>query len=94
MQHVEMHATHAKTPQLNAVKRHRPVNALNQEARERLELEEMKKRQFKAHPIDDKIFKAPVLPQKKECKATKVEPFRLTEAKKEVRRLFGGGGGF
>lgn len=42
--------------------------------------------QFKAHPVDTKVFSVPSLPVKKELKVTKVEPFRLTEpSKKEVR---------
>lgn len=41
--------------------------------------------QFKAHGIDERVFKPPVLPMKKESKPTKIEPFHLTEShKKEV----------
>ena len=44
--------------------------------------------QFKAHPIDEKVFKAPALPLKKETKPTKFEPFKLSEShKKEVKLL-------
>lgn len=41
--------------------------------------------QFKAHGVDDKVFKPPVLPAKKGVKSTIIEPFHLTEShKKEV----------
>lgn len=85
-----MRCTEALTPQLMAVKRHRPVHALSREDKEKCELEEMKKSQFKAHGLDARVFKPPVLPAKKEGKPTKIEPFHLTEShKKEVLKYFG-----
>jgi len=80
---VELHCTEAHTPKLTTFKRHRPVNAISREAREIREVEEMKKNQFKAHPVDTKVFSVPSLPVKKELKVTKVEPFRLTEPSKK-----------
>ena len=38
-----MRSTEAHTPQLMAVKRHRPVHALSREEKEKKELEDMKK---------------------------------------------------
>ncbi|EFX86820.1 hypothetical protein DAPPUDRAFT_312758 [Daphnia pulex] len=83
VERVEMRTTEAHTPQLMAAKRHRPVHALSREEKERNELEEMKKSQFKAHGVDEKVFKTPILPVKKEVKCTKVEPFHLTESHKK-----------
>jgi len=80
---VEMHCTEAHTPQLSTLKRHRPVHAISQQVREQREIEEMKKNQFKANPMDHKIFTAPKLPAKKESKVTKIEPFRLSESVKK-----------
>lgn len=40
---MELQRTEAHTPQLTAVKRHRPVHVLSREAREQCEIEEMKK---------------------------------------------------
>lgn len=83
VERVEMRSTEAHTPQLMAAKRHRPVHVLSREEKEQNELEEMKKSQFKAHGVDEKVFKPPVLPAKKGVKTTTIEPFHLTEYHKK-----------
>ncbi|XP_052819301.1 targeting protein for Xklp2-like isoform X2 [Mya arenaria] len=48
-----------KTPQFETRTRSRPVTAPSREDEERQELEEMHKHQFKAHPMNQRIFKNP-----------------------------------
>lgn len=75
--------TEAHTPHLTAVKRHRTVHAVSREVKEQKEFEEMKKNQFKAHGVDNKVFQPPKLPAKKELKGTTVEPFHLSVSHKK-----------
>ncbi|CAL1546064.1 unnamed protein product [Lymnaea stagnalis] len=48
-----------KTPELSTRGRSRPNYALSQEEKEKLEFEEHQKQQFKAHPVNQKIFQVP-----------------------------------
>lgn len=48
--------TIAKTPSLQTRSRSRPVTVLSQSEREQLEIEEAKKHQFHAHPVNTKIL--------------------------------------
>ncbi|XP_059167831.1 targeting protein for Xklp2-like isoform X2 [Physella acuta] len=48
-----------KTPNLTTRGRSRPVHALTTEEKEMLEFDEHQKQQFKAHPVNHKIFEVP-----------------------------------
>ncbi|KAF3427230.1 hypothetical protein E2986_07424 [Frieseomelitta varia] len=75
--------TYPVSPALRCKQRIRTANALNQQEREKLELENMKKRQIKANPVPVNILKGPTLLKKVPKKpATITEEFHLTQSKK------------
>nr|XP_034190195.1 targeting protein for Xklp2-like isoform X1 [Osmia lignaria]XP_034190196.1 targeting protein for Xklp2-like isoform X1 [Osmia lignaria] len=74
--------THPVSPTLRSKKRTRPITILNQQEREKLELEEMKKHQIKANPVPINILKGPCVLKKVPKKpATVTEEFRLTKTR-------------
>lgn len=80
------HSVVPKTPNLTTKFRSRPSYFPNEKEREDQELEEIKKHQIKAHPINEKILKGPCLNLKKVIEKkpqTVPEPFHLTEVKKK-----------
>ncbi|BFZ19453.1 hypothetical protein BsWGS_22492 [Bradybaena similaris] len=66
-----------KTPNLTTRGRSRPVHALSREEKEQMEFEEHQKQQFKAHPVNPKVFDAPKVPTVASKPATVVEEFNL-----------------
>ncbi|KAK7483069.1 hypothetical protein BaRGS_00025732 [Batillaria attramentaria] len=72
--------TIAHTPNLQSRGRHRPVTALSQREIEEREVEEMKKNQFKAHPVNSKILSNPNTGVKKVASKppTQPEEFQLS----------------
>ncbi|GAB1607323.1 targeting protein for Xklp2-like isoform X1 [Argonauta hians] len=74
--------TIAISPEFNCKGRSRPVKALSQKEKEELELEEIKKNQFKAREVNHKIFLAPSgvkeVPKKE---PTIIKPFNMPGAK-------------
>lgn len=75
-----------KTPNLTTKYRSRPVHFPNEKEREEMELEEIKKHQIKAYPLNEKILKGPCLNLKtviEKKPKTVPEPFQLTEVKKK-----------
>ncbi|KOX75583.1 hypothetical protein WN51_12772 [Melipona quadrifasciata] len=75
--------TYPVSPALRCKQRKRTTNTLNQQEREKLELENMKKHQIKANPVPVNILKGPTLLKKVPKKpATITEEFHLTESKK------------
>ncbi|XP_054260887.1 targeting protein for Xklp2 [Macrosteles quadrilineatus] len=79
--------TIALTPKLMTLQRSRPVEAPSLEQREQMELEEMKKHQIKAHPMNEKIFMPPKLPPKPEKSKTEPAPFNLTQVPKKMTQI-------
>lgn len=68
------------SPPLRSKRRARAPTILNQQEREKLELEEMKKHQIKANPVPANILKAPCVLKKVAKKPpTVTEEFRLTQ---------------
>ncbi|XP_046683075.1 targeting protein for Xklp2-like isoform X1 [Homalodisca vitripennis] len=76
--------TIAMTPKLLTSKRSRPVDLPSQEAREEMELLEMKKHQVKAMPLNDKVLQPPKPIQKSEKATTVPDPFNLTQVFKKA----------
>ena len=75
--------TYPISPALRCKQRTRITNILNQQEREKLELENMKKHQIKANPVPVNILKAPTLLKKVPKKPpTITEEFHLTQSKK------------
>lgn len=75
--------TYPVSPALRCKQRKRTTNTLNQQEREKLELENMKKHEIKANPVPVNILKGPTLLKKVLKKpATITEEFHLTESKK------------
>ncbi|XP_012138747.2 targeting protein for Xklp2-A [Megachile rotundata] len=75
--------THPISPPLRSKRRARAPTILNQQERENLELEEMKKHQIKANPVPVNILKAPCVLKKVAKKPpTVTEEFRLTQNRK------------
>lgn len=74
--------TNPISPTLRSKKRTRPITILNQQEREKLQLEEMKKHQIKANPVPINILKGPCMLKKVPKKpATVTEEFRLTKTR-------------
>ena len=75
--------TYPVSPALRCKQRKRTANTLNQQEREKLELENMKKHQIKANPVPVNILKGPTLLKKVPKKPTTItEEFHLTQSKK------------
>ncbi|CAG5134106.1 unnamed protein product [Candidula unifasciata] len=66
-----------KTPNLTTRGRSRPVHAMSREEQEQMEFEEHQKQQFKAHPVNPRVFEAPKVPAVAPKAATVVEEFHL-----------------
>ncbi|CAD1478580.1 unnamed protein product [Heterotrigona itama] len=75
--------TYPISPALRCKQRKRTTNTLNQQEREKLELENMKKHQIKANPVPVNILKGPTLLKKVPKKPNTItEEFHLTQSKK------------
>lgn len=72
--------TIANSPMLATKARSRPTTYRGHEEQEQIEAEEMKKNRIKAHPMNYKILRAPVLP-KTEKNVTTTQPFKFSEVK-------------
>ncbi|XP_071443978.1 targeting protein for Xklp2-like [Hetaerina americana] len=73
------------SPHLKVIHRNRPNHALSRKQLEDIEVEEMKKHQVKARPINEKIFKPPSIDcSHRSFQVTEFKPFNLTEFKKKV----------
>uniref|UniRef100_A0A1B6DUD4 TPX2 central domain-containing protein n=1 Tax=Clastoptera arizonana TaxID=38151 RepID=A0A1B6DUD4_9HEMI len=76
--------TVAKSPNLMAIHRTRPVNFTTHQEKEELELQEMKTNQIKAAPFNKAILEKVSVPVKPAAKpTTKPYPFKLTEITKK-----------
>jgi len=75
--------TIALTPKLMTSLRSRPVDVPSLQQREELEIEDMKKHQIKANPLNEKVFLPPQLPKKSEQQKTEPAPFKLTQVSKK-----------
>ncbi|XP_046395891.1 targeting protein for Xklp2-like [Ischnura elegans] len=81
-------STIPKSPHLNVLKRTRPTHVLSRKELEDLEVEEMKRHQVKARPINDKIFKPPNINRShRSFQLTMFEPFNLTEPKQKTEEV-------
>lgn len=86
------------TPQFSTRTRTRQTHVLTREEQEQLEIEEAKKKAFKAKPLNKKVFEAPDNYKVEKKQATVPQPFNITDAKKmssnALLRDFGGSSNF
>ncbi|KAG8230202.1 hypothetical protein J437_LFUL009882 [Ladona fulva] len=83
--------SHLKTtvpmsPHLQVIKRNRPVTALSRWQIEDMEVEEMKKHQVKARPVNEKIFNPMNIDTSHQSHVIEMKPFNLTQWKRKVRK--------
>lgn len=86
------------TPQFSTRTRSRQTHVLTREEQEQLEIEEARKKAFKAKPLNKKVFEAPENYKVEKKPATVPQPFNITDAKKmsgnNLLRDFGGSANF